>query len=570
MVAKKKRLGYVALAVVIVASFAVVKSRQADDDKPIIRTATVERGTVSSTVSASGVLQPLTTVEVKSNVGGQVVNLAVDEGDRVKPGQLIAKIDPTDSMTTLEQSQADMAASLSKVDQSRQQLNMQHMQNSAQIASAREALDTARTKLLQAQEQARVQPELTKSSINQAKSNLAAAEATLNQTKTALIPQKIASAQAAYNQTKVSCSTAESELTRQKGLLAKGFVAKSAVEAAEDKYSSAKAQLDTADNKQQTIKGETEQDLLSAQAKVDQAEAQLANAKANGVNDKLKQQEAISARAAVRQAEAALQVALAAMTQDQIKQGDIIQARAQVKRSQAALKNATTQMNYTTVTAPRAGIVTKKYVEEGSIITAGRSSFSGTGSGVALIDIADVTRMFALVSVDETDIGQLEVGQEVDITVEAYPDELFTGKVTKIAPQSVTDQNVTTIPVTVEVDMPDQRLKPGMNVTCDFITGRKDDVLMVPNEAVKEADNGSTVTVLDKEKKQHTRTVETGLVGSEYTEIKSGLKEGDVVVTAIIERTNPSQSSGGMRPGGMGAPGGMGGPGGGGGSRGGR
>ena len=216
------------------------------------------------------------------------------------------------------------------------------------------------------------------------------------------------------------------------------------------------------------------------------------------------------------------------------------------------MRNTKIQLGYTTVTAPRDGIVTKKYVEEGSIVTAGRSSFSGTGSGVAIVDIADISRMFALVNMDETDIAQIEVGQEVDVTVEAYPDELFTGKVTKIAPQSVTEQNVTTIPVTVEIDVPDQRLKPGMNVTCDFITGRSNDVLMVPNEAVMESDNGNIVIILNNDK-QVTRKVKTGLVGANNTEIKSGLKEGEQVITAIIQPTIPGSSSGG----GMGRPGGM-------------
>ena len=142
------------------------------------------------------------------------------------------------------------------------------------------------------------------------------------------------------------------------------------------------------------------------------------------------------------------------------------------------------------------------------------------------------------------------------MTIEAYPDELFTGKVTKIAPQSVVDQNVTTIPVTVEVDMPDQRLKPGMNVTCDFVTGRRDDVLMVPNEAVNDSDNCNTVNVMEGGK-QVERKVEIGLVGRDNTEIKRGLKRGQKIITAIIQPTDTqSMQGGGGMPRGMG--GGMG------------
>lgn len=568
MVAKKKRLmiRYAIVAVIIAIAVGYLQYTRSGAEDPIIQTKSVERGTVTASVSATGVLQPLTTVEVKSNVGGQVVKLAVDEGDAVTPGQIIARIDPTDSLTAFDQSEADLAASVSKVDQAEQALSMQHTQNTAQISSARHALDAAKTKLLQAQEQAKVQPTLTASSVKQATNNYEMATAALAQSKSALVPQKLASAQAAFDQAQASYKSTDRDYTRQKELLAKGFVSQSSVDSAEEKAVVAKAQLDSARRKLDTIKDETTQDLASATARRDQAKAELDNALANRIQDKLKQQEALSAQSAVRQAEAALDVVLAATRQDRIKKGDVVQAGAQVRRSEAAFKNAKTQLGYTTVVAPRAGLVTKKYVEEGSIVTAGRSSFSGTGSGVAIVDIADVSRMFVLVNVDETDIAQIEVGQAVDISVEAYPDELFEGKVTKIAPQSITDQNVTTIPVTVEIDMPDQRLKPGMNANCDFITGKVDDVVMVPSEAVKEGDDGDTVTVL-KGKEQITRKVEVGLVGRDSIEIKKGLKIGEKVVTAVITPTVPgAASSGGM--GGSRGMGGMGGFGGGGGGRG--
>jgi multidrug efflux pump subunit AcrA (membrane-fusion protein) len=86
------------------------------------------------------------------------------------------------------------------------------------------------------------------------------------------------------------------------------------------------------------------------------------------------------------------------------------------------------------------------------------------------------------------------------------------------------------------LDAPDKRLRPSMNVTCEFITGRATSVLMVPNEAVKESDDTSSVTVIANGK-QEVRQVEVGLVGPDNTEIKSGLVEGDTVITATIGKT---------------------------------
>lgn len=548
---RNRRRAILGVFVILIVSLLLIFKPWANEKvEPKIITAPVERGTVTSSVSANGVLQPLTTVEVKSNVGGQVVELAVDEGDIVQPGQLIARIDPTDTQTAYEQSQADLESAVSRVNQAREQLAMQNLQNDAQIESARESLAAAKARLLQAQEQSKIQPRLTNASITQAKSSLASAEASLKQTQNALIPQKLSSAQAAYDQAKASHETAQKDQTRQKELLAKGFVPKSQVDVAEEKYNVTKAQLESANRKLDTVKDETDQDLNTAKARVEQAKAELENANANSVQVKIREQELVSAQAGVKQAEAALKSAIAATHQDKIRQGDIIQAKSQVQRSQSALNNTKTQLGYTTIVAPRAGVITKKYVEEGSIVTAGRSSFSGSGSGVGIVDIADVSGMFTLVNVDETDIASIKVGQMVDVTVEAYPNEMFEGKVVKIAPQSITDQNVTTIPVTVEIDLPDARLKPGMNATCDFITGRAADVLKVPNEAVNESDNGSTVKLLTKDKKQVTRKVELGLVGVDAAEIKSGLKEGEKVITAIIEPIASGSTGGQGRPGG--------------------
>jgi HlyD family secretion protein len=557
MLPKKRRPKYQFIAAIVIVVGAVTGFLlRPRGQEPIIRTAEVERGTVTASVSANGILQPLTTVEVKSNVGGQIIELAVDEGDEVSAGQLIARIDPTDTQTAYEQSQADLAAAVSKVRQAREQLAMQRAQNNAEIEAAKQNLEAARARLRQAEELARVQPNLTTASIAQATSNLAAARAALKQTETALVPQKLAAAQAAFDQAKAGYETAQKDLERQRRLLERGFVSQSAVDTSEERFAVAKAQFESARRKLETVKDEADQDLSTARARVDQAQAELENAKANSVQVKVRQQELASAKAAVKQAEAALASALAAKRQIAIREGDIIQASAQVERSEASVRNAKTQLGYTTIIAPRSGVVTKKYVEEGSIITAGRASFSGTGAGVSIVDIADVSRMFALVSVDETDVAQIEIGQQVDVIVEAYPDEIFEGKVTKIAPQSVTEQSVTTIPVTVEIESPDRRLKPGMNVTCDFITGRAENVIMVPGEAVNEDDTGATVTVL-KGEKQIKRKVEVGLIGKDYTEIKRGLKVGEKVVTAIIEPTIPGQMGSPGGPGSFGGPGGM-------------
>jgi HlyD family secretion protein len=157
------------------------------------------------------------------------------------------------------------------------------------------------------------------------------------------------------------------------------------------------------------------------------------------------------------------------------------------------------------------------------------------------------------------------MGQDVDITFDAYPTTPFEGKVIKVNPQAVVDQNVTTIHVRVEVDnsVPSFRLlKPAMNATCAFIVGKKDDVLTVPNEAVQTDENGdnyveiasgghpappadpdgqpdpNTLVDIKKSKKK----VEIGLAGDDSTEILNGLKEGARVITQTIEPSGPMEA----------------------------
>ncbi len=546
----RKRLIVAAVVILIVGVF-VIRARQSGSQGPAPQTDTVKRGTVMASVSGNGVLEPLTTVEVRSNVGGQVVELAVDEGDRVKAGQLICKIDPSDSVSALEQARADYSSAGAKVAQSKQGLSMQRLQTAASIAGAEQAVEASRQRLAQAEQEAAVQPELTKEAISQARSGLESAEATLAQTDSALTPQKLASARAAYDQAKASYNENEKTLKRQRALLDKGFVSQSQVDSAEAQFETSKAQLENAKSKFDTVKDESDQDLRNAKSKVAQAKSALASAEANRVQDTLKQRELAASRASLKQAVASLATARASAYQDQMKGGDILQAQAQMAKAQAALENAQTQLGYTTITAPCSGVVVAKYVEKGSIVTAGRQAIGGSsGAGITVVEIADTSRMQVVVDVDETDVAKIRLGQEVDVKVDACPDELFPAKVTKIAPKAEVNQNVTTVPVTVELAHADSRLKPQMNATCDFVIDRKENVLYVPVEALTETDSGTEVTVIDHETRL-VRKVQVGLSGDDYCEITSGLKQGETVIIPEDETTTKSSSHG---PGGPGGP----------------
>jgi HlyD family secretion protein len=239
-----------------------------------------------------------------------------------------------------------------------------------------------------------------------------------------------------------------------------------------------------------------------------------------------------------------LKLAIENRRQIELRRKDIVSAQADIVSNQAALRQARVNMGYTRIIAPRDAIVLQKPVEQGTVIASSRSS---VGTGPTIVVLGDISRMFILCQVDETDIAGVEKGQQCDITVDAYPNELFEGKVTRIDPQAKLEQNVTTIPVTVEIDMPDIRLKPGMNANVEFITAKHENVVVVPNEAIKEQEGASTVQVMVGGKPVN-RPVEVGIAGPDTTEIQSGLKEGEVVVTKVIEPEKPQTAQSGQSP----------------------
>lgn len=550
----KKRVSYRSFFTLIVVCILICLGviafmKKSQNGAPVAQTVAVARGTVVSSVSGSGVLEPITTIEVKSNVGGQVVDMPVEEGDIVKAGQIIARIDPSDSIANLDQVKADYSGAVAKLDQTKYSMRMQTLQTDANIKSAQQALESAKLKLAQVQQEAKVQPILTSEAIKQAKSSLESAQSSLDQTKSALVPQKLASAKAAHDEAAASFEQSEKNLVRQKALFEKGYIAESQLEDAKAQYASVKAQLENSNKKYETVRQEADEDIRNAEAKVAQAKSALQTAKTNSVQDSIKQKELAVSKAAVKQALAALESAQAAAYQNQIKAGDTLQAQASLRKVQAALTNAQTQLGYTTVVAPRDGVIVKKYTEEGSIVTAGRQAMAGSGSGVTIVDIADISRMRVVVDVDETDVSQISLGQQVDVTIDAIPDTKLPAKVIKIAPQAEMTSNVTTVPVTVELEKSDSRLKPQMNATCDFVIGQKDNVLYLPIEAVIDTDAGRTVTVANGNKME-VRLVEVGLEGNDYYEIMSGVNEGDNVV---IPQETPTNS---FRRGGPGGPGG--------------
>ncbi len=161
---------------------------------------------------------------------------------------------------------------------------------------------------------------------------------------------------------------------------------------------------------------------------------------------------------------------------------DHANAKANVVRAQVAVENARIRMEDTDVRAPITGTVIEKNVERGQVIS---SPGSDVGGGTVLLRMADLNLVQVRTLVDETDIGKIKADMRATISVAAYPTRPFEGRVLKIEPQAITQQNVTMFPVLVRIQNQEQLLKPGMNAEVEIHIGRREGVLAVPNAALR-------------------------------------------------------------------------------------
>ncbi len=255
------------------------------------------------------------------------------------------------------------------------------------------------------------------------------------------------------------------------------------------------AQIDPALFEAQVEQGRA--NLLNAQAGLMSAQANLKNAEANlnkaeiGLADAKRTLERnrdlfekkVIAQATLDTAQTNYETALAqrevAKAQLEAAKSQVESSKAQVEQAKANLKVHETNLRYTTIRSPVNGIVISRNVDVGQTVAASLQA-------PTLFTIAkDLTQMQVDTNVSEADIGRIARGQEATFTVDAYPDRIFRGTVSEIrnAPQTI--QNVVTYDVVIQVDNRDLRLKPGMTANVSIQIEHKENILKVPNSALR-------------------------------------------------------------------------------------
>lgn len=210
------------------------------------------------------------------------------------------------------------------------------------------------------------------------------------------------------------------------------------------------------------------------------------------------------------------------------------QARARVKEIEAQLRQQEIRLSYTRIYAPIDGVVSDITAQEGETIV--------TGLQVAnLVTVLDPTRLELWIYVDETDVGRVKIGQQVEYYVDSYPGKIFTGTVEKVYPQPEVKDNIVYYLAIVKVKKDDAAfLRPEMTAYVKIVYRERKNVLVVPNAAVKFEEGQQVIYLVSgpRNEKAEKTVVTIGARGEEETEILSGVKEGELAATKIILPVN--------------------------------
>jgi len=215
---------------------------------------------------------------------------------------------------------------------------------------------------------------------------------------------------------------------------------------------------------------------------------------------------------------------------------EIAIAEAQVEQAKAAMEQARLRLADAILVAPFSGTVVSIGADAGELV----------GAATPMIVLADLERFYIDATVDEADIGRVQVGQDAIITLDAFPDDRLMGRVTRIDPLGKTMQGVVSYAAEIEVLSTDVTLRPNMTATVDIVVARKEGVLVVPNRALRRDSGGRYYLEVLSDGKTKQRLVTPGLSSELLTEIENGLDEGEEVVVSAPRR-NILEEVGGLQ-----------------------
>ncbi|MBC7474301.1 MAG: efflux RND transporter periplasmic adaptor subunit [Candidatus Sericytochromatia bacterium] len=487
---KNKKLLIIALLIILASSatgyYFWSKSNTDKDLENKIETEVVKRDSIISSIFTTGKVTANLDIEIKCKASGEIISLPFDVSDKVGKGALMLKLNPIDEQRNVRQSQMTL------------------LQSKALLIKAKTDLLLFKKNLTTGKEQA------------------------LNIVKSAKIKQLDLMSKAKRSSQLYMLSTERK-------------VAISNLESARIKAKDLRIKADNAKklyfNKSILSKNDYETALIiSKQADIDVKNAQ-AKLIEQDTNNKADYETALTnskqAKNDLETAQAKLQEQSNSSITKDIKNQDIQAAEAKVESDKLSLLTSQQRLKDTEVFAPISGVVTTRPVQVGQIISSG---ISNVGGGTTVLTLSDLSRMFVMASVDESDIGKIKLGEKVNVSADAFPNKKFKGKVVQIYSKGVTVSNVVTFLVKIELLGKNKNvLKPEMTSNIEIVQQNKQNILVVPSNSLTRKKGKYFVKVLKPDNKQEDRAVSIGINDEEKYEVTEGIKEGEKVVLAKSE-----------------------------------
>lgn len=448
----------------------------------------VERGDFQMRISATGNLEPLLDVEVKAQVEGEVIKLHVDDGDYVETGQVLVELDPELYQEELKQARADVSAAEAQLTQADLNIKLRKERLESELTQAEAAVKMAQANLETSQATTITQISQTETDIQTMRNALAEDQIELEQANIAFEQAELALAEqeSSRQSAEVDLKTAVAELERNKSLYEKNLVSKKALEDAESRHANAVTQRENAmkrvESQKKTVLSR-ERTISARESAISTRKATLEQQHINLENlQKMREKAEEEDRLQLENAETRWQeLSLTINNEKLLTEQSKVSADANLLRRQSSLKNQNERLEWTTIKAPMAGTVTLLAIEEGEIVTSGRSAFS---QSPPLMTIADLSRMVVKTYINEVDMERLRLNQRAEIKVDAYQEKKYEGRVYEISPSGQEQDNIISFEVMIEVVGSPEELRPGMSADVDIITYEEKNVLLLPLDAL--------------------------------------------------------------------------------------
>lgn len=473
------------------------QSAQRRGAAPSVEVAVAGPQKLDEIIEAVGNAEAPYSVQLAPRVSGRITFLEAREGDTVREGQILVRIDPSEANAAVSQQRASVSEAQARLAQAEATASANKVSIESEIRRQKATLASAQEDLRQNEQSYAAVVAAAESKVTDTKARQTSAE------------NEVTKARADLRGAQARLKNAQKDYDRVKSLVDKGYRAGKELEDAATLVETEQAGVDQAAEEVESRKSIVE----SVKAQVTAAEKEKTIAEEKGKAD-IK-----AAKARVEQAKAAVAEAVANRAQVGAYDQNLRALKAGVTAAEAGAAQAGIKKDDTELKAPIDGTITKRAVDAGSL--------AGVGQSLLTIEYLNWLYVTASLSVDEA--GRVQKGQEVKLAFDALPGREISGTVADV--NQAADPRSRQFTIRIRLENPTREFRPGMFARLNLIVSSTQAAVAVPSAAVKEGPNGATVTVLDAEDKAVPTKVKVGRRTSQFVEITEGLKPGDRVVT---------------------------------------